>query len=204
MNIQVLLGTLLGDATIYKDKRGFFSFSVEHSNTQESYINWKSEQLKIFNLSYRERKDRRTQKTYKSIILHKGSKDFEPFYNAFYKKKKEISREILDELNSLGIAIWYCDDGSCYYNSNNCHITLALNGYSDDSRKIVIKWFKEKYNLDFKITTQGAIRLTSKKHCEVFMDIIENFIPDCMKYKKLNNQMIKYYAEKRTKKILYG
>ena len=71
---------------IYKTKRGYYVLSIEHSENQDSYLRWKSEQLKIYNLYPRERLDKRTGKIYRSLALAKTSLEFKPFYEAFYTK----------------------------------------------------------------------------------------------------------------------
>lgn len=35
------------------------------------------------------------------------------------------------------------------------------------------------------------------------MDLVENYIPDCMNYKKLNNCIIKYESTLNTKQLKY-
>lgn len=197
MNEQVILGTLLGDAWIYKDKRANYFFRF--SQSIKEYAIWKAN---LSNLKYtifeRNRFDKRTGKTYYVCdvlpTLDKANKVY--YHNMFYKPKKEVSQEILDKLDSLAIAIWYLDDGNVYYNGNNCHISIAVNGFNQESKDRIIKWFKNKYNLNFKCSSK-AIRITSRKECQIFMNIVEKYIPECMAYKKLENTILKYKNKKK-------
>lgn len=193
MNEQIILGTLLGDAWIYKDKRKNYSFRF--SQSIKDYAIWKADQVNLpYTIYERNRFDKRTNKSYYSCeILVKLKKESKVYYhNMFYNPKKEVSQEILNKLDSLAVTIWYLDDGNIYYNNNNCHITLSINGFSFESKERIIKWFKKKYNLNFKHSSK-AIRITSKKECQVFMDIVEKHVPECMKYKTLSTALEKYH-----------
>lgn len=195
MNKQVILGTLLGDACIYKHKRGKKIYTFAYSQSIKDYATWKADLSELPYSTYEENRfDKRTNKSYyRCQILLKVDKEIKHYYyNLFYSPKKEVSQEILDQLDDLGIAIWYLDDGNMYYNGNNCHVALAIDGFNEESKQRIINWFKIKYNLNFK-RTQKAIRITSKRECELFMNIVEKYIPDCMKYKKLSEALKKYH-----------
>lgn len=197
MNEQVILGTLLGDAWIYKDKKGNYSFRF--SQSIKEYAIWKAYKSMLpYTIFERNRFDKRTGKTYYVcevlLSLNKTNKVY--YHNMFYTPKKEVSQEILNKLDSLAIAIWFLDDGNMYYNGNNCHINIAINGFNNDSKNRIIDWFKSKYNLNFKRTGE-AIRITSKRECQIFMDIVEKHIPECMNYKKLNSAIEKYKNKKK-------
>ena len=175
------------------------SYSFCFSQANKDYATWKAKLIGNHYYEYDlDRYDKRTNKNYQTrqIIIKMDKKLKEHYYNLFYKPCKQINLEILNQLDDIGICIWYLDDGSVYYNGNNCHITLSVNGFTLEERDLIIKWFKEKYDLNFK-KSQKAIRITSKKDCEKFMDIVEKYIPDCMSYKKLKNRIKRYYNEKQ-------
>lgn len=214
MKLPVIIGTLLGDAWITKTsrtgKRGVenFSFSFSYCQKNKEFAEWKA---KLIGLPYSshdyKRFDKRTNKYYYNTLIHltldKATK--EKIYNLFYKPKKEVSIDILHMLNDLAICIWYLDDGSIYYNSNNCHLVLSVDGFSDEGRSLIISFFKEKYNIEFKRHGK-SIRITSKKECEKFMNIFGRYIPDCMSYKLLKNRILRYKLEKKIKprKVIVG
>ena len=79
------------------------------------------------------------------------------------------------------------DDGNMYYNGNNCHLNLAVNGFNDESVENIILYFNNEYNINFKKTGK-AIRVTSVRESKLFMDIVEKYIPKFMKRKTLNYQ----------------
>lgn len=83
------------------------------------------------------------------------------------------------------------DDGNLYYNGNNCHLTLSVDGFNDESRNNIIKYFKVSYGINFKKIGK-AIRVTSVKETKIFMGVVEKFIPKCMKRKTLSFQYKRY------------
>ena len=189
---QIILGTLLGDAYIGKLPKKGKSYSIgwEHSLKQENYALWKAKNC-LINYSFykRDRLDNRTNKIYNSIVCYSTKNNYQYYRELFYKNKKEISEDILNKLKPLAIAVWYMDDGNLYYNSNNCHLNLAVNSF--ENKQLIIDWFKENYDLNFKISGK-SIRLTSKKECEKFMNIVEPYIHEDLKYKILSEALLIY------------
>lgn len=202
MNKNIIIGTLLGDAWIQKQK---YSYNFAFEQVSKEYALWKADKINLpYKFFERDRFDKRTNKTYHSCVVYfnKNKSLKKEYYNLFYTSKKKVSLEILDKLDDEGVCIWFLDDGNTYYNSNNCHIKLAVNGFVEDERNLIIKWFKDKYDLNFK-HSQKAIRLTSKIECEKFMDIVEKYIPNCMEYKKLSVAINKYKVIQKINKIKY-
>lgn len=189
---SLLYGTLLGDSWIYKDKRGNFCFAFCQAN--KDYAKWKADLLGYsYNEYHVNRLDKRTGKTYSNLTIHVkipvSDKRF--LYETFYKPSKRVTRDILNCLDRQGIALWYLDDGSIYYNGNNCHLQLSVDGFPEEDQLLIIEYFKEVFNINFK-KTKRTIRLVSKAECEKFMEIVEHYIPSCMEYKKLSTAIQKY------------
>lgn len=184
MNTQVLLGTLMGDSSIHRDRMGYYRFSCEHSLKQEGYTKWIRSKLGISTkLYYRNRYDKRTGKTYSSVSTYKGSKDLKFWHTLFYPQgKKSINQAILNLLTQEAIATWYCDDGNLYRNNGMCHLTLTVNGFVEEERKLIVNYFKDRWELNFK-HTQEAVRLTSIAECKKFFSLFGSCIPKEMYYK---------------------
>jgi hypothetical protein len=187
MKEQILLGTLLGDAYISKlqGKRKSFVISWQHCIKQELYALWKADNsLDNYSIHRRSVLDSRTNKIYHSITCYSRKDNYQYYRNLFYKEHKEVSQEVLDMLKPLGIAVWFMDDGNLYYNGNNCHLTLAVNGFDDESVNRIINYFKNNYNIIFKKTGK-AIRITSVKQVELFESFFKKYYHDSMNYKTL-------------------
>lgn len=184
----------MGDAWIQKYKNRSCSYSFRFEQSIEAFTDWKAKMIGLpFSKSSRNRFDKRTGKTYHAYCI--GVKmpkfDKERYHQMFYNEHKEVSQFVVSKLDPLAICVWYLDDGNVYYNGNNCHITLAVNGFNEDSRERIIKYFKDTYNLNFKHSSK-AIRITSRRECEIFMSIVEQYIPECMQYKKLSIAIDRY------------
>lgn len=202
---DLLYGTLLGDSWIYKDKRNNYCFRFCQSNKE--YAKWKADLLgyecKYYDVH---RLDKRTGKIYTNLTVHLklSAKNKKELYEIFYTPKKSVTVEILNSLTDLGITLWYLDDGNMFYNGNNCHLTLSVNGFSEKEQLIIVDFFKKKYDIKF-TKTKTCIRLTSMRECEKFMKIVEKYIPKCMEYKKLNNVILKYkLLPKKIRKVKQG
>jgi len=201
MKEQILLGTLLGDAFIGKLQNRAKSYCIkwEHSLAQEEYALWKAKNsLENYSFCKRERLDSRTNCIYKSIICYSIKDNYKHYRELFYKDKKEVSQEILNMLEPLGIAVWYMDDGNLYYNGNNCHLTLSVNGFNDDSVDKIIEYFKSTYNIHFKKTSR-AIRITSIKQVLLFESYFKHHYHQSMMYKTLTYNKEKHARNKKTR-----
>ena len=184
---NLLVGTLLGDAFCPKlaIRQKNRSIRWEHGAEQKDYAAWKADQVGLeWSPFERSRLDKRTGKIYGSFTAClKANPCFNVLYDQFYKDgKKIVSVETLNKLSPEAIAVWYCDDGSLYWTSDTKHLTLSTQCFSDEDRKTIIAFFKDRFGLDFRIN-QKAIRLVSKAGIEMFLKLVEPFIPQCMKYK---------------------
>lgn len=194
MKKQILLGTLLGDASIGKlqKKERTFRISWQHCMKQEQYALWKAENsLNNYSIFKRSTLDVRTNKIYHSITCYSRKDNYLYYRELFYKEHKEVSQEILNMLEPLGVAVWFMDDGSLYYNGNNCHLTLAVNGFNEESVNRIILYFKNNYNINFK-KAQKLIRLTSVKEVQLFESFFKQYYHNSMNYKTLEFNKNKY------------
>lgn len=194
MNIQVLKGSLLGDMWIQKYKNRPNSFSIKFEQSELLYSKWKADMCGVpYTLSKRIRFDKRTNKNYYSygVYLKLNKKYKKELYYDFYTPNKEVTSELLNSLTPLAIAIWFMDDGNMYYNGNNCHLTLSVDGFNDKSKDNIIQYFKNEYDIKFK-KNDKAIRITSVRESKLFMDIVEKYIPKFMKRKTLRYQRKKH------------
>jgi len=204
MNKSLIYGTLLGDSWIYKNKRGSYTFGFSQVNKE--YAKWKANLLGYEYRSYDiTRFDKRTGKYYTNLTCHIKIpvEEKKELYSLFYIPKKIVTKEILNQLDEEGIAMWYMDDGNMYYNGNNCHLSIAVNGFTISERMLIINYFNKKFGLNFKISGK-AIRLVSKKECEKFMKIVEEYIPESMSYKKLSSSIIKHKLKPKKERKKYS
>ena len=194
MEEQILLGTLLGDAYIPKliGRRKTYMIGWQHSKKQGEYAIWKAENsLSNYSVYERSRLDKRTGNIYHSITCYSTKDDYKYYRELFYRDKKEVSQEVLNRLTELSIAVWFMDDGSLYYNGNNCHLTLSVDSFNEDSKKRIINFFKDKYGIQFK-NHQKRIRTTSVKQAELWDKHFSKYYHPTMMYKTLKDSKERY------------
>ena len=142
---QILLGSLLGDGCIIKDKNSY-KYCEEHGIKQEKYLLWKN---KYLNFNFK--KDTKRS----NYEVTKSNKSFKLYKESFYpNNKKIVTREILDKLEPLGLAIWFMDDGT--YNYRNNAIAIATNCFGLEGNQIIRQYFKEKWDIDCKIVRNNG------------------------------------------------
>ena len=187
---QILLGSLLGDGCIYIANKGtiynHFKFSEEHSLKQKDYLLWKNSYLNFNKPNFREKNINNIK--YNSTFLNKTNFMFKQYFNLFYSNnKKVVTKEILDKLEPLGIAVWFMDDGS--YNYYCKSIEIATHCFGLEGNQIIQQYFKEKWDIDCKIQNKlqkrnGFLKIEriycqlkfNKKDAKKFVEIIKPYI----------------------------
>lgn len=187
--LEVLYGSLLGDMCITKETKNA-RISITHSGLQEEYFDYKCNIFKnlIGKVDKSDRYDKRTNKYYKKCAVRLLA---HPLYNELYNTLyingiKTITRDWLDKLTPLSIAIWFMDDGS------NCG-TIATNCFSIEECELIKTWFLEKYNIQtsiHKAANNQHVLYILKNSRNIFYDlVIDYFIPSM--YYKLENWNLK-------------
>lgn len=195
---QVIIGGLLGDSSITLNRsKEQANLRYAHSEKQKEYGIWKAEKLK--NLVYYEtaferqdRFDKRTNKIYPAYYVRsKEHPIFKELHTRWYsdsinsnskiKHIKHICEEDLMQLDALGLAIWFQDDG---YHEDSGYL-LATLCFSKRDLQIIKKYFKDKWNIDVIIRNNGEIYISAKFR-DKFKRIVEPYVHDVCKYKLLN------------------
>ena len=128
---QLIIGSLMGDARLECRSKSIRAkhtarLRIHQSDKQKDYVFWKYQILK--NLVSKEPRftkvwyDKKRNKNHCSWYFHTvSSETLGLFHKLFYRNGlKIVPIGLLRELNPLGLAIWYMDDGS----NNGNSITL--------------------------------------------------------------------------------
>lgn len=147
---EILIGTIIGDGSIFKSGGVNYRMNLAHSLKQKRYFLFKYQELKdIVKSEPKERawKDTRTEKVYSEIRFQsKVNKVFSDLHEIWYKDGKKIIN--LDELMKCGeitLAIKYFDDG---YKNSNGNYEIAMHDYDKDSIENLRKWMLEKFGIE--------------------------------------------------------
>src|SRR5580693_1937268 len=142
---QIILGTLLGDASIYADKTTF-RLDISHGWKQRAYLEWKADLIGA------EQSVSKYKTGYGSIgyrIRYYNKEILTPIAAIVLKDGvKTITQKWLDGLNDVSLALWYQDDGSwgsdgprtkCGKRGSR-YITFSTEGFDSSSVHYLSEW----------------------------------------------------------------
>ncbi|MHA1469130.1 MAG: hypothetical protein ACTSSP_01065 [Candidatus Asgardarchaeia archaeon] len=180
---EIIYGSLMGDAK-RNDKRHGSSVGFGHSDKQESYLRWKYIELENLaskgSLKKYSQYDKRFDKTYVSWRFYTtANTEIEEIISQFYKEDKQITREVLDNLTELSVAVWAMDDG--YIDKSN--YILCTDSFSKESCDLIIEWFKERWNIDCHYRSARGRIIVKFHSVHSFFDLIRPHIIPSMRYK---------------------
>jgi len=189
--IDVIIGTLLGDGRLEQRSKGVRQYSarlrIHQGDVQKEYVFWKYKILKDF-VGVPPRRimcwyDIKRNKYHYSWYFHtKSSVDFRLLYEYFYKDKKKIIPETIEKLlTPRAIAVWAMDDGT--YTKPGFNLNTHCFSVSDQKR--LLKILKNKFGIMGKLhrdRTQWKISLNAENAAK-FTKLIEPFVIPSMRYK---------------------
>lgn len=192
---QVLLGSLLGDGSLAKGSKNA-GYNGCHSPKQVDYLFWK---VKILSKNFRIK--HWLSDNGPKYKIHKFITNYSPvlthLHSLYYIKAsipnrrwiKIVNPVVLEQLTPLGLAVWYCDDGTYYVRDGSC--ALSTQGFTYNENLLLKNYFFEKWGIlpvvieDYrKSYNKSYYRLTfNKKEAEKLLCLIKDFVPECMVYK---------------------
>lgn len=184
---QIIIGSLLGDGSVIRKKTNCI-FTILHSKMQIEYAKYKHELLKkSLNVKLEEHNgyisvinNRTIKNNGRVIIKTETNVSFNKYRKEWYSNKKIIPNSVY-ELNALGLAIWFMDDGT----SNNSSFYLSTQCFSHDDQLKLVDMMKKNFDLECHIHKQKdkEILYICAKDRQKFIDIIKPYICSSMNYK---------------------
>lgn len=181
---QVLLGTLLGDASLSTNPLGKVYGSFNHCIEQKEWALTKYEYLKNICSQpriYNKHDDRLINPDYQQVccVIRSFKELKTDYYDKLYnKEKKHIDKDLLYTIEPLGLATWYMDDGC---NEKSGYL-LCTNSFSLEDLLIIKNMFKNKYNIEINVRSNNTIYIPAKYKL-TFKNLIEPYIIPSMRYK---------------------
>lgn len=146
---EYLCGSLLGDDCLRLPPDGRYPYlQVIQSSRFKSYVEWKYAFWKELVRSGIKKisvvlKDRYFSAHRFRTPAHPG---FLPFYqNLYINGKKQITREWLNNLTPLSLAIWYMDDG--YFRKKRGRIHFITLAFGEKGNKLIRDYFLDKWKI---------------------------------------------------------
>lgn len=188
---QVIIGGCLGDSYISPSEANS-SLTFAHSIKQRDYFMWKYNMLYPI-LHHYTIKDI-TSERYKNpvIEIRTKSKRF-PQLNSYRKLfytsagKKVLPKSVLEEIQPLGLAVWFMDDG---YSCGN----LSTNSFSINELIVAKQILKSRFNLDYTIHKENSLYLKVRS-IDLFKHLVDPYVIPSMKYKLIRKSVLKKSQE---------
>jgi recombination protein RecA len=194
--IQVILGSLMGDGNLSPNRRGRSGtrFRMGHGARQADYLDWKISLLGNVQHS-------RTVNARGAVFA-----DFTPLpelaelHDAVYfgDGKKHLTWEYLKSLTPLALAVWYMDDGGFTVRSKGVQartaggtgrVEICVEAMSPGSRDRLVQYLRDTRKLDVKLTSRGARQVSTLQFTtaasEKFQKLVAPYIHPSMDYKLL-------------------
>jgi DNA-binding transcriptional regulator WhiA len=180
---EVLVGTLLGDASISKQKTKLYNVKLEQEFKNSDYIihlynifkDWVGTEPKIRFIKGKD-KFKEGQSIWFRTYRHSS---FLFYYNIFYGGyNKRVPKNIKKLFTAVSLSYWFMDDGSKARDSYN----LNTQGFNFSDQKRLIKLLNS-FDLDARIYRDRNYYLINIRNINKFNELVNPHILDSMKYK---------------------
>lgn len=185
---QLLIGSLLGDGCFCsvggttKNK----CLSIAHSDKQKEYLEYKWGILNKYNLAspiveYHINNSRYSHELVGYRFKSRLHPIFTDIRNKYYDLNghKRVYREFVKDINALGLAIWYMDDG--YVTKNSC--ILSTCSFTLEEQSLLSDIMLEKFGLHFTVGKHDNSMYLQAKDFPKFVEIVKDYIIPSMQYK---------------------
>ena len=185
---QLLIGSLLGDGcfcSVGKAAKNM-CLSVAHSEKQKEYLEYKWEILNKYNLvspivGYHVNNKRYLHE----LVGYRFKSRLHPIFTNIRLKyydsngHKRIFEEFVKDIDALGLAIWYMDDG--YVTKNSC--ILSTCSFTLEEQLLLANILLNKFDLHFTVGKHDNSMYLQAKDFPKFVELIKDYIIPSMQYK---------------------
>ncbi|OBK94430.1 recombinase RecA [Mycobacterium asiaticum] len=194
--LQVVLGSLLGDGNLSPNVRGRngVRFRLGHGSKQLEYLRWKT--ALMGNIQHTLRENAKGA----SFVDFTPLPELAELQRAVYLGggKKFFSEEYLKALTPLALAIWYMDDGSFSLRSKGLQqrtdggtgrIEICVEAMTEGTRVRLCDYLRDTYGMDVRLHAAGsagkAVLMFSTASSSKFQDLVAPYVAPSMEYKLL-------------------
>lgn len=187
--LQLLIGSLLGDGSFVspgKQAKNYY-LSIAHGFKQKSYLEYKLSILSRHNLASKISESTYVDKRFKEgeyteyRIKTRLHPIFTEIRNKYYDETghKRVKYEFIKDIDALGLAIWYMDDG--YVTKNSCIFSSC--SFTVEEQEILSKVLLDKFDLHFSIGKNDNSMYLHASDFSKFVEIVKPYIIEDMQYK---------------------
>lgn len=205
MQKQVIIGSSLGDAYIEpSDSNKTASIVFKHSIKQKDFLEFKknclttlmypSKQCMIMKTRTSKRESNLKGRMIKSEVIETETMHhpcLKYYRDIFYPNGvKIVPKEIIEEIDAMGIAIWYMDDGVKF---GGYKFQICTHSFSKSDIGMLVEMFKRRFNINSHCyTNENGYNLLNidASSTHDFRRLIEPYIIPSMAYKLYNNELL--------------
>lgn len=185
---QLLIGSLLGDGCFCSvgGRAKNMCLSIAHSEKQKEYLEYKWKILNKYNLSSSIVKYCTNNKRYShKLVGYRFKSKLHPIFTNIRNKcydssgHKRVIKEFVRDIDVLGLAIWYMDDG--YVTKNSC--ILSTCSFTTEEQSLLASILLDKFNLHFTVGKHDNSMYLQAKDFPRFVELIKDYIIPSMQYK---------------------
>ena len=185
---QLLIGSLLGDGcfcSVGKHTKNM-CLSIAHSEKQKEYLEYKWGILNNYNLASPIIEYHLNNKRYShELVGYRFKSKLHPIFtdirNKYYDSNgcKRVSKEFVRDIDVLGLAIWYMDDG--YVTKNSC--ILSTCSFTLEEQSLLANILLDKFGLHFTVGKHDNSMYLQARDFPKFVELIKDYIIPPMQYK---------------------
>lgn len=185
---QLLIGSLLGDGCFCSvgGRTKNMCLSIAHSEKQKEYIKYKWNILNKYNLVSPIVEYHINNKRYlRELVGYSFKTKLHPIFtdirNKYYDSHghKRVFKEFVKDIDALGLAIWYMDDG--YVTKNSC--ILSTCSFTLEEQSLLANILLDKFGLHFTVGKHDNSMYLQAKDFPKFVELIKDYIIPSMQYK---------------------
>lgn len=186
---SIIVGMLLGDGHLEtQNGRKTFRLKIEHTASQQFYVDWLYEQLQDWVLTPTAPKQKRINGIITTHFCFQTLSvvQFRFYGLQFYDEqgRKRVPKMIRRLLTPLALAVWFMDDGSA---KSKHHRALILNThcFSKSEINILQTALLQRYQIESSIRIQkdGLQILIIGEHAQRFIEVIAPYMLPNFEYK---------------------
>lgn len=187
--IAFLRGSVLGDGSVDILRSGSLRYRFTQSCKHQEYFDVVKEIVGDLYCCDRVDKSGYGGKDILSVTSRVCDSFKDIFSNLFANGEKRITREYLESLTPLSIAVWYMDDGSLIHHyGKEKSISLSTHAYSKEENETIIEYFKDVHDIQFKMyydkrCGKYSIGASRKEDRTRFLELVSPYVIDLFQYK---------------------
>lgn len=187
---EIVVGTILGDGCLYRDRFGGVRLDVKQSNKHQDYVFWLFDQLRLLCPSKGMPRQRRDTKQWRFVTSR--TPELAELRRTFYPNGKKIVPHNIRKylISPLSLAVWYMDDGKLDYRPKyHYSFSLCTNAFTVEENYRLKDALQKNFGLKVSIQTplcRGVrypelyIGVASR---DAFLSLIRPYILECFQYK---------------------